>query len=48
MADAQEVIALAEAGLIRNQVDEFAFEKAAEAYERLAAGTLTGRAVVLL
>ncbi|GAA2643510.1 oxidoreductase [Paractinoplanes durhamensis] len=48
IADAQEVIALAEAGLIRNQVDEFAFEKAAEAYERLAAGTLTGRAVVLL
>ncbi|GIF22790.1 propanol-preferring alcohol dehydrogenase [Actinoplanes tereljensis] len=48
IADAQEVIALAAAGLIRNQVEEFAFEKAAEAYERLAAGTLTGRAVVLL
>jgi propanol-preferring alcohol dehydrogenase len=48
IADAQDVIALAAAGLIRNQVEEFGFEKAGEAYERLAAGTLTGRAVVLL
>jgi propanol-preferring alcohol dehydrogenase len=48
IADAQEVIALAGAGLIRNQVEEFGFEKVAEAYGRLAAGTLTGRAVVLL
>jgi propanol-preferring alcohol dehydrogenase len=48
IADAQEVIALAAAGLIRNQVEEFAFEKVEEAYESLAAGTLTGRAVVLL
>ncbi|KUL41444.1 alcohol dehydrogenase catalytic domain-containing protein [Actinoplanes awajinensis] len=48
IADAQEVIALAAAGLIRNQVQEFPFEKAGEAYEQLAAGTLTGRAVVLL
>lgn len=48
IADAQEVIALARAGLIRNQVREFPFEKAGEAYEELAAGTLTGRAVVLL
>ena len=48
IADAQEVVALAAAGLIRNQVEEFPFEKAGEAYERLAAGTLTGRAVVLL
>ncbi|GIE85864.1 alcohol dehydrogenase catalytic domain-containing protein [Actinoplanes regularis] len=48
IADAQEVIALAGAGLIRNQVQEFPFEKVDEAYEQLAAGTLTGRAVVLL
>ncbi|WP_433363798.1 alcohol dehydrogenase catalytic domain-containing protein [Actinoplanes sp. CA-142083] len=48
IADAQEVIALAGAGLIRNQVEEFAFEKVEEAYERLASGTLTGRAVILL
>jgi len=47
IADAQEVIALAGAGLIRNQVEEFSFEKVEEAYERLATGTLTGRAVVL-
>ena len=48
IADAQEVIALAGAGMIRNQVEEFPFEKVEEAYERLAAGTLTGRAVVVL
>jgi propanol-preferring alcohol dehydrogenase len=48
IADAQEVIALAGAGLLRNQVEEFPFEKVEEAYERLAAGTLTGRAIVLL
>ncbi|MFI5889707.1 alcohol dehydrogenase catalytic domain-containing protein [Actinoplanes sp. NPDC051513] len=47
IADAQEVIALAAAGLIRNQVEEFPFEKVEEAYERLAAGTLAGRAVIL-
>jgi propanol-preferring alcohol dehydrogenase len=48
IADAQEVIALAAAGLVRNQVEEFPFEKVEEAYERLAAGALTGRAVILL
>jgi alcohol dehydrogenase, propanol-preferring len=48
IADAEEVIALAGAGLIRNQVEEFGFADAGEAYGRLAAGTLTGRAVVLL
>lgn len=48
IADAQEVIALAAAGLIRNQVQEFPFEKTTEAYEMLAAGTLTGRAVIVL
>jgi propanol-preferring alcohol dehydrogenase len=48
IADAQEVLALAGAGLIRNQVEEFPFEEAPDAYERLAAGALTGRAVVVL
>ena len=48
IADAQEVLALAGAGLIRNQVEEFPFEKVEDAYERLAAGTLTGRAVVVI
>lgn len=46
IADAQEVIALAGAGAVRNRVEEFAFGAVDEAYARLAAGTLTGRAVV--
>jgi len=48
VADAQEVIALAGAGLVRNDVEEFPFAKADDAYARLAAGTLSGRAVVVL
>jgi propanol-preferring alcohol dehydrogenase len=48
IADAQEVLALAGAGLIRNDVEEFGFAETGEAYARLAAGTLTGRAVILL
>ncbi|CAN5824978.1 NAD(P)-dependent alcohol dehydrogenase [soil metagenome] len=46
IADAHEVIALAEAGLVHSEVDVFAFDRVAEAYEALAAGTLRGRAVV--
>ncbi|GAA4588729.1 propanol-preferring alcohol dehydrogenase [Actinoplanes octamycinicus] len=48
IADAQEVLALAAAGLLVNQVQEFAFAEVTEAYRKLAAGTLSGRAVVLL
>lgn len=48
VADAQEVIALAGAGLIRNQIEEFDFDGIGEAYQRLTDGTLTGRAVVVL
>jgi len=48
VADAQEVIALAAAGLIRNEVEEFGFDRIDDAYARLAAGTLSGRAVVVL
>jgi alcohol dehydrogenase, propanol-preferring len=48
IADAQEVIALAAAGLIRNQIQEFTFDTIGDAYARLKAGTLTGRAVVVL
>ncbi|WP_238487299.1 alcohol dehydrogenase catalytic domain-containing protein [Actinoplanes flavus] len=48
IADAQEVIALAGAGLIRNQVEEFGFTDIDEAYTKLAAGDLTGRAVIVL
>jgi propanol-preferring alcohol dehydrogenase len=48
IADAQDVIALARAGLIRNQVEEFTFGEIDEAYAKLAAGSLTGRAVIVL
>jgi propanol-preferring alcohol dehydrogenase len=48
IADAQDVIALARAGLIRNQVEEFGFGEIDRAYAKLAAGALTGRAVVVL
>ncbi|WP_433794970.1 alcohol dehydrogenase catalytic domain-containing protein [Actinoplanes sp. CA-252034] len=48
IADAQEVIALARAGLIRNQVEEFGFAEIDGAYAKLAAGALTGRAVIVL
>ena len=48
IADAQAVLDLAAGGLIGNQVEEFPFERADEAYGRLDAGTLTGRAVIVL
>jgi propanol-preferring alcohol dehydrogenase len=48
VADAQEVLHLADAGLLRNAVEEFTFDRVDEAYGRLAAGALTGRAVVVL
>jgi propanol-preferring alcohol dehydrogenase len=48
IADAHEVIALAEAGLIRNEVDVFSLDDVALAYERLDQGLLRGRAVVTL
>ncbi|GAA4952576.1 alcohol dehydrogenase catalytic domain-containing protein [Actinoplanes utahensis] len=48
IADAQDVIGLARAGLIHNQVEEFAFGEIEQAYARLAAGSLTGRAVIVL
>ncbi|MFC3382700.1 alcohol dehydrogenase catalytic domain-containing protein [Couchioplanes azureus] len=47
IADTQEAIALAGAGLIHNRVEEFGFDAVDEAYSRLAAGSLTGRAVVV-
>jgi propanol-preferring alcohol dehydrogenase len=48
VADAQEVISLASSGLIRNEVEEFPFDRVDDAYTRLADGTLNGRAVVVL
>jgi propanol-preferring alcohol dehydrogenase len=48
VADAQEVLGLAAAGRIRNDVEEFDFDRIDHAYAQLAAGSLTGRAVVVL
>lgn len=47
IADLEEVIALAEAGLIRSDVDRFPMARVHDAYAALEAGTLRGRAVVL-
>jgi propanol-preferring alcohol dehydrogenase len=48
IADAQEVLALADAGLIRNDVEEFSFDEVDAAYSKLEAGDLRGRAVIVL
>lgn len=42
-----EVLALAEAGHIRAHVQQFPLDQAGEAYRRMAAGELTGRAVIV-
>lgn len=47
IADARDVIALAERGLIRSEIDEFPLSRVAEAYEKLERGELRGRAVVV-
>ncbi len=44
--DLREVIALVEAGLVRNETEHFPFSRVEEAYDRLHNGTLRGRAVV--
>jgi alcohol dehydrogenase, propanol-preferring len=46
IADAHEVVRLAEAGLIESPVDLFPLAEVAAAYQRLDQGTLRGRAVV--
>lgn len=46
IADTHEVIALVEAGLVRNETDVFPFSRVEEAYDRLNRGQLRGRAVV--
>lgn len=46
IADATEVIALAEAGLIRNEVELFPLDQVEEAYDKLHHGQLRGRAVI--
>ena len=46
IADVEAVVALAEAGRVRSEVDVFPLARVAEAYEALARGELRGRAVV--
>ena len=46
LADVQAVVALAEAGLVRSDVDVFPLSRVGEAYAALDAGTVRGRAVV--
>jgi propanol-preferring alcohol dehydrogenase len=46
IAELHEVIELARSGKVTIEVEQFAFDDVAEAYERLQAGTLNGRAVV--
>src|SRR5918998_947112 len=47
IADVLAVVALAEAGVIRSEVDLFPLSRVGEAYAALDGGTLRGRAVVL-
>jgi alcohol dehydrogenase, propanol-preferring len=47
IAELHEVVALAQRHELRHDVEQFAFEETPAAYERLTAGTLDGRAVVL-
>jgi propanol-preferring alcohol dehydrogenase len=46
IADVQDVVALVEAGLVRNDVEQFALSRVADAYDALEHGRLKGRAVV--
>jgi propanol-preferring alcohol dehydrogenase len=47
IADVHEVVALADAGLVRNEVDVFSLGDVETAYDRLEHGGLRGRAVVV-
>ena len=46
-ADLHEVVALAEQGLARSRIERFSFHDTPRAYERLRAGDIDGRAVVV-
>lgn len=48
VAELREVVELARAGKLSIEVERFAFDDVAAAYDRLQAGTLNGRAVVVL
>jgi propanol-preferring alcohol dehydrogenase len=47
LSELQEVLALAEAGKVRAHVERFTLDDAAKAYQRMAEGTLRGRAVIV-
>ena len=47
IAELHDVVALAQTGKVTVEVEQFAFDDVAAAYDRLKAGTLNGRAVVL-
>lgn len=47
IAELHEVVALAQANELRHDVEQFGFDETPAAYERLRAGTLDGRAVVV-
>jgi len=47
ISDTHEAIALAEAGLVRSEIEVFPMSRVAEAYEKLDRGELRGRAVVV-
>jgi propanol-preferring alcohol dehydrogenase len=47
MADTRAALALADQGMLRNDVELFTLDEAPVAFERLTAGQLTGRAVVI-
>ncbi len=46
-ADTRAAIALGDQGVLRNDVEEFAIEDAALAFERLEQGRITGRAIIV-
>ena len=48
IAELHEVIEIARSGKVTIEVEQFAFDDVAEAYDRLQTGTLNGRAVVTL
>jgi propanol-preferring alcohol dehydrogenase len=48
VAEAREVLDLAGKGLLRNEIEPVPFDRIEDAYARLAAGTLAGRAVIRL
>jgi propanol-preferring alcohol dehydrogenase len=47
ISDARDVLALAEDGRLRSEIDEFPLDRVGDAYDALEQGTLRGRAVVI-